>query len=110
MLRVWLTGGAIASWPDASSNGDPAVQATGDKKPTFIQSGFNGRPVVRRDSANTFMAFTAVSTIRTAIFVLSECRPLRAAIAAGSLTFDHNLNPIDSQSWVDRVSEVIPEI
>lgn len=51
-------GGAVATWTDASGNGNHATQANGSVQPTFVTGAINGRPVVRFDSASqTYLSF-----------------------------------------------------
>jgi hypothetical protein len=56
--HIWLRaddlqltdGEAVASWPDASGNGNSAAQVNADFQPTFVASGnLNGRAAVRLD-------------------------------------------------------------
>ena len=53
-----INGASISTWPDASGNGDDAVQSNSSQKPTFIANGINGLPVVRFNSTNqTYLSF-----------------------------------------------------
>jgi hypothetical protein len=45
--------GALATWPDASGNGNDATQSTAAQRPTYVTGALNGRPAVRFNSANS---------------------------------------------------------
>lgn len=48
------TGGAVASWPDTSSNGYTATNTSGSSSvPTFVSSSINGQPAVRFAAASS---------------------------------------------------------
>lgn len=53
-------GTALASWPDLSSNNDPAVQATSANKPTYATSGPGSMPAVDF-SGSQWMTFTQLA-------------------------------------------------
>lgn len=61
-------GARVATWPDASGNGNDATQANTTLQPVFQPSAYNGMPAVVFDGAATFlsndaMALPAGSTI-----------------------------------------------
>ena len=66
-LAVWFkadaitgvaNGAALATWPDASGNNNPAVQPTAGQQPTYVTGAINGLPVVHFSGANrTYLAF-----------------------------------------------------
>jgi hypothetical protein len=88
-LKLWLRadlisglsdGAAVATWPDDSGGGKDAAQATGANQPTYRTNVVNGRPVVRFDGTNdwmatpslTFGAFTAFYVYRGTAGLLAE--------------------------------------
>lgn len=57
-LTNLANGAKIATWPDASGNGDDAAQSNNSQRPTFVANGLNGLPVVRFNSTNqTYLSF-----------------------------------------------------
>ncbi len=66
-LKLWLKadaitglndGDAVTTWPDLSGNGNDATQATAAKKPVYKVNIINGKPVVRFDGLDDFLALT----------------------------------------------------
>lgn len=68
-LKLWLKADAlvlsdndaVASWTDSSGLGNHAVQATEAAKPTYKTAIQNGKPVVRFDGTDDFMACPAIT-------------------------------------------------
>lgn len=52
-------GTAVSSWTDISGNGHDAVQATGSKQPIYKVNIAGGRPVIRFDGSDDFLATAA---------------------------------------------------
>lgn len=66
-------GAPVAYWPDLSGKGNHAVLGAGVvDAPRYKAAALNGRPVVRFGPDNSFFAFNALSTIRTAFWVCKE--------------------------------------
>jgi hypothetical protein len=58
-LTNLANGAKISTWPDASGNGDDAVQSNSSQKPTFVANSIGGLPVVRFNSTNqTYLSFS----------------------------------------------------
>jgi len=63
-LRLWLKadalvlndGDAVGTWVDQSGNANDATQATAANKPTYKAGIVNGKPVVRFDGSNDYLA------------------------------------------------------
>lgn len=79
-LRAWYKadslvlndGDAVASWTDESGNSRHAVQATGANKPLYKTNIVNGRPAIKFDGVNDFLAtasFGATTQPMTIYFV-----------------------------------------
>lgn len=49
-------GDSVTTWSDLSGNGNDATQATASKRPVYKVNIINGRPVVRFDGTDDFMA------------------------------------------------------
>lgn len=68
-LKLWLKADAlalndndaVASWTDSSGLGNHAVQATEAAKPTYKTAIVNGKPVLRFDGTDDFMAAPAIT-------------------------------------------------
>lgn len=64
-------GDKVSQWNDSSGNNNHAVQSAEANKPIYKTNILNGFPVVRFDGNDDYMKFTtALSTIRTAFFVV----------------------------------------
>src|SRR4051794_15003785 len=57
---------AVATWPDASGNGNDATQATSAKRPVYKTGILNGLPVVRFTAANQHRLATAAFAVALA--------------------------------------------
>ncbi len=63
-IALWLDasqlvlsdGAAVDTWPDLTSNGNNAIQATGANQPVYEANELNGHGIVRFDGTNSFMA------------------------------------------------------
>jgi hypothetical protein len=73
-------GSAIASWPDVSGANHSASQSSSSRRPVFSTNVFNGRPVVRFDGIDDFLAIAGAvvsgSTSRT-VFVVARPNVVR---------------------------------
>ncbi len=84
-LTVWLKAdsiagvdqGAISTWNDSSGSGNNATVPqdanptafSADRRPLWIASGLNGKPVVRLDGVDDYFRIPAQANVRTAIVV-----------------------------------------
>jgi len=59
---VTLDGSAISQWSDQSGNGNNAFQAAAGNRPTLVSNALNGKPVVRFNGANQWLATANVVT------------------------------------------------
>jgi hypothetical protein len=68
------TAGAIGSWSDKSPGGNHATQGAGTQQPVVVLNQFNGRPVVRFDGANDYLATGNVSVPTTTVhaFIVAD--------------------------------------
>ena len=73
-LQLWLAadrglslsdGDPVGTWPDQSGNGNDAAQATAAKKPTYKVNIVNGKPVVRGDGTDDYLATSAFASALT---------------------------------------------
>lgn len=83
-LTVWLAadhitgladGDPVATWPDSSGNGNDALQAAAGLRPLFKTNQICGRPAVRFDGVDDFMAIVESATYKTAsvtVFVVAR--------------------------------------
>ncbi len=68
----------VASWPDSSSAGIPATQATGTKQPLKKTGIVNGKPVVRFDGTDDWLtSATIVQAQPITIFCVGKYRGAR---------------------------------
>jgi hypothetical protein len=84
-------GSTIASWADSSGNSNDATQSTTANKPITKTAQANGHPVARFDGVNDSLAFTAISTARTIIFVYKQGRSVTSYAPPVSDTSDNTL-------------------
>jgi hypothetical protein len=49
---ITLNGSTVSQWDDKSGNGRNASQATASFQPTYLATGFNGRPTLRTDGSD----------------------------------------------------------
>lgn len=87
----------ISTWTDSSSNGNNATGVT-TARPLYKVNVLNGKPVVRFDGSNDVLNFTsALSTIRTAIFVVKYTTGYLnyAPILGHASLYDWHAPPID---------------
>jgi hypothetical protein len=56
---ITLNGSTVSQWDDKSSNGFNASQATATLQPTYLATGFNGKPTLQTDGGD-FLAFGQV--------------------------------------------------
>lgn len=60
----------VSSWPDSSSNADPAIQSTAANQPTYTTAGVDGKPgVLFGGAAELNTQLSAAPTARTVFFV-----------------------------------------
>lgn len=79
-LEMWLradqgidlNGNYVAQWNDQSGNGHHAASGIDVIRPTLMNDALNGLPAVSFDGADDFLAFPAVSNLRTAFWILRE--------------------------------------
>ena len=64
-LQLWLKADAgitydtqafVSRWADQSGNGNDATQSDDDAEPTFVRNALNGKPVVRFDGEDDYLA------------------------------------------------------
>ncbi len=65
-------GSAVANWNDSSGRANNASQSSVSLRPIYKTNILNGKPVVRFDGIDDYMAFSSLSTIRTAVFVVNN--------------------------------------
>ena len=68
-----LSAGALATWTDASGNGNDLTQGTAGNRPTVVASTLNGFPVVRFTAGSpgdSMVLDTRLTTVRTAYIVV----------------------------------------
>lgn len=82
-LAVWLRAGdlaladtdPVASWADASGNGNDAAQASAGLRPTFVADAISGRPAVRFDGVDDVLAIADSASFKGAelsVFVVAR--------------------------------------
>lgn len=64
-LQIWLSAdfdithdslGSISKWGDRSGNDNHAIQNTNANQPKFVREGLNGKPVIRFDGVDDYLA------------------------------------------------------
>lgn len=80
-LKLWLDasritglvdGDPVATWNDLSGLGNHATQGTGSKRPTYKTGIQNGKPVVRFDGVDDFMAAPCALTQPDTVFMVAK--------------------------------------
>lgn len=93
-LKLWLKADAITglndgdpvtTWNDSSGQGNNATQATAAKKPTYQTNELNGKPIVRFDGTDDFLAtasnFLGAGNPPTTIFIAGKITTLTSGPA-----------------------------
>jgi len=52
----------VSAWADQSGNGEDFVQSTDAKKPVYVANALNGKPILRTDGVDDFMANSTLSS------------------------------------------------
>jgi hypothetical protein len=60
-LGVTTNASGVSLWADQSGNGNDATQSNPSREPQWVQNVLNGKPTVRLDGVNDFMALAAGS-------------------------------------------------
>jgi hypothetical protein len=79
-LKLWLEadslslsdGDPVGTWTDQSGTSNNATQATAGFKPLYKTGIINGKPVVRFDGADDYLAFPTGPTASSTVFVVAK--------------------------------------
>ena len=129
-MKLWLkadsgTTTPVSTWKNQVGNGEVALQAGSDNKPTLIANGLNGKPVVRFDGTNDFLNLPDVMSTATAgeIFLVlkatqdnynsqavvngSTCKGLMRYSAAGTNWEGDNYYPFKNGRYRTQIGLVV---
>jgi hypothetical protein len=87
---ITLNGSTVSQWDDKSGNGRNASQATASFQPTYLATGFNGKPTLQQTDGNDFLEFGVTSLGRN----VSGMTCAIVGVHPAGQTFNNNTNEI----------------